>query len=147
MRALSLSQPWAWAMTVPPAPLRKDVENRSWPCWASMIGARFAIHAALSWDADAVDFLTARGLVVPARSELAAGAVVALATIDRQVTSANELPAEQRRWFFGPYGFVFRDQTVLLRRVPARGMQGFWPVRPEIEAAILGALGEVPRGD
>lgn len=139
MRALSLSQPWAWSMTVPEPPLRKDVENRTWPCWRSQIGQRVAVHAAKSWDEDGVAFLTAAGLAVPARADLATGAIVAIVTIERQVTSAVELPEHQHRFFFGPYGFVFTDQALLAVPVPARGMQGFW----QVSAGVLAQMGGV----
>ena len=141
LRALSLSQPWAWAMTVPEPPLRKDVENRTWKLWESMVGARVAVHAAKSWDPDAVGFLADRGLVVPPREQLATGAIVAVVTIPRQVTAAIELPEAQRGYFFGPYGFVFADHALLATPVPARGMQGFWLVPADVEAAVRAQIG------
>lgn len=41
MKALTLKQPWAWAV----AHAGKDVENRTWKPPASVIGHRIAIHA------------------------------------------------------------------------------------------------------
>jgi len=41
MKALTLKQPWAWAV----AHAGKDVENRTWKPPASVIGQRIAIHA------------------------------------------------------------------------------------------------------
>lgn len=140
LRALSLSQPWAWTMTAPAGGLRKDVENRSKPCQANMIGKRFAIHAALSWDADGAAMIYQAGLRFPPKATISRGSIIATATIDRQVTSASELPVEQRRWFFGPFGYVFRDLTVLTKPVPCKGMLGFWSVPEDALGQITGQL-------
>lgn len=140
LRALSLSQPWAWCMTMPAWGLRKDVENRTWKCPANMIGHRFAIHAAKSWDDNGARMIHEAGLRFPPQATIARGAIVALATIDRMVTSADELPLEQRRWFFGPFGYVFRDLAVLRKPVPCRGMQSFWKVPDAHLAEIVGQL-------
>lgn len=48
MYALTLNQPWAFAIT----DLGKDVENRTWKPPARLLGQRFAIHAAERWSAD-----------------------------------------------------------------------------------------------
>ncbi len=140
LRALSLWQPWAWCMTMPAAGLRKDVENRSWPCPANMIGHRFAIHAAKTWDPEGARRIHDAGLRFPNENTITRGAFVALATIDRCVTSADELPLAQRRWFFGPYGFVFRDLAVLPKAIPCRGMQGFWRVPDAHLGEMIGQL-------
>lgn len=151
LRALSLSQPWAWVMTMPSNGDRKDVENRTWPCPPTMLGKRFAIHAAKSWDDDGAVHIHEAGLRFPPQATIARGAIVALATIDHQVIAttppqgsqhrhASTLPASQRRWFFGPYGFVFRDLAVLAKPVPCRGMQGFWAVPDEVTEEVLGHL-------
>lgn len=138
LRALSLSQPWAWCMTMPLPPDRKDVENRTWPCPPTMIGKRFAIHAAKSWDDNGAGHIHDAGLRFPPQATIARGAIVALATIDRQVRDASMLPAAQRRWFFGPYGF--RDLAVLAKPVPCRGMQGFWAVPDEVTGDVFEQL-------
>jgi len=51
---------------------------------------------------------------------------------------------EQRRWFFGLYGYLLADVRVLARPVPMRGWQGFWRIKSEkkvreIEAQIAEA--------
>lgn len=143
MRALTLYQPWCWSMSVPLPPERKDVENRPRACWASLIGETIALHAGLTWDASGASFLVKLGLRPPSRAVCVAGAIVSLVTIDRQVTSAAELPAAQRRYFFGPYGYVFRDQVLLVEPVKVRGNRGFWPVPSDVEDAVMA---QVPRG-
>jgi hypothetical protein len=47
MRAITVKQPWAWAIAVG----AKTVENRSRPApWRSAVGERIAIHAGKGWD-------------------------------------------------------------------------------------------------
>jgi len=43
MRALTLRQPWAWAIVHG----QKRIENRPWKPWRDIIGQRIAIHAGL----------------------------------------------------------------------------------------------------
>jgi hypothetical protein len=46
------------------------------------------------------------------------------------------LPDDQRRWFFGPFGYVLRDVRALATPVPCRGWQGFWTLPDDIESAV-----------
>lgn len=140
MKALTLWQPWAWAMTMPAWGLRKDVENRPWPCPANMLRQRFAIHAGKTWDDDGAHRIHESGLRFPNEAAITKGAIVAFATIDRCVTSSAELPLEQRRWFSGPYGFVFRDLAVLRKPIPCRGFQMFWTIPDDVLAEAIGQL-------
>src|SRR5690606_7935017 len=129
MRALTLWQPWAWAMSIG----LKRIENRTWrpPAW--LIGQRFCLAAGKKWDRASHEALEA-GLDpddpdVPPRDELAAGAIVAVCRLDAIVTSADEASAvagpDQARWFFGPVGWVIgRDVVTLPDPVPCRGFQG-----------------------
>lgn len=111
MRALSLSQPWLHAVLH----FGKHVENRKWRPAARMLGERIALHAAKSWDKDGAPFLESLGFTVPPRPMLATSAIVGVATIDRVVDaeSAEKLPPDQRRWFFGPFGWILRNVIVL----------------------------------
>jgi len=62
-------------------------------------------------------------------------AVIAVATIDHVIDLGTydpaELPDDQRRWFFGPIGYVLRDVRVLATPVACRGWQGFWYLTPK----------------
>lgn len=138
MKALSLWQPWAWSMTVPPPPKRKGVENRTWPCPRQMIGKRFAVHASKTWDMKGVAFIRSNGLLVPQAGvdPVAFGAVIATAVISRVVRTHAELPEDQRKWFFGPYGFVFEDVDLLDAPVPCRGFQMFFELPTAVEDAV-----------
>lgn len=74
-------------------------------------------------------------------------AVIAVATIERAVVltaddrvldldSIEDVPVglgEQRRWLFGPVGYVLRDVRALATPVPCRGFQSFWYLTPKDE--------------
>lgn len=47
---------------------------------------------------------------------------------------------DQRRWFFGPIGYVLRDVRTLAEPVPCRGWQGFWTLAPELAARVEAQL-------
>jgi hypothetical protein len=144
MKALSFSQPWLWAiLDETPEGDRKRVENRRWRPPEKMIGQRFALHAAKSWDADAIGFLLRLGFTdFPARRALYKhSAVLGVATLDRVVTNASTLPAKQARWFFGPFGLVLRDVHRLASPViEIPGALGFWTLPPDIEARVVEQL-------
>lgn len=137
LRALSLTQPWAWVMTVPPAPYRKEVENRTWKPPPSVIGTRFAIHASRTWDRDGERFIRAAGFFPPSQDRIERGAVVALAVLSHVVTGTATLPQAQHRWFFGPYGLVLRNVTVLETPVTCKGSLGFFALDATTERAVL----------
>lgn len=86
-------------------------------------------------------------------------AVIAVATIEcavaywhgRRIVSAyghNGLPevdlGDQRRWFFGPIGYVLRDVRALRVPVPCRGWQGFWTLPSDVERLVVDQLGAAP---
>lgn len=82
MRALTLWQPWAWAMGCG----LKKIENRSWqpPMW--MLDEWLALHAGMKWDGASDAALRKRLYFdadppMPDRSELVHGAVVAVAKL------------------------------------------------------------------
>jgi len=164
MKALTLKQPWAWAV----AHAGKDVENRTWKPHNYLIGQRIAIHSGMSFDDDEMNEviclsgaapknylppeayaggeMTIRGLLRP-------GAIVALATVAGWVTgcmyetrmfAGNYLgaapmavrKARHSKWFTGPYGWLLTDVITLPELISCKGQQGLWDVPPEVEAEI-----------
>lgn len=149
MRAITIQQPYAFAIAVG----AKPVENRgrSIP-WRAAVGERVAIHAGKTWyDGaefdDRFDDLLVDG-AMPDVPAAALGAVVAVATlagvhwggacrftpVERQRTVDTEslLPvrpglcsawAEPDAWHL-----VWQDVRPLLEPVPTRGFQGLWTV-------------------
>lgn len=82
-------------------------------------------------------------------------AVIAVATIKRAVVEwrdgrlvdahgRNGEPkvdlGDQRRWFFGPIGYVLRDVRALAELVPCRGWQGFWTLPHDVETRVVEQL-------
>jgi hypothetical protein len=164
MRALTLTQPWCGLV----ASGLKLVENRP----RRMIkredfGKPFAIHASREVDAAVYERIyqidpTTRPIPDLERSyrhrlSRITSAVIAVATIERAVftlsdgrigdahstsTSIVDL-GDQRRWYFGPIGYVLRDVQALAEPVYCRGWQGFWTLpgndAAKVEAQIEGS--------
>lgn len=135
MKALTLYQPWAFAV----ACLGKRVENRPWKPWPSIVGQVIAIHAAAKVDpaaeAEAAAFIVRRiGLTLRdvTGAGLPRGAIVATA----RVTGCVDASADP--WFVGPYGWTLDEVVALPSPVPCRGAQGLWTVPPDVEALVLG---------
>lgn len=149
MRALSFSQPWLWSVLY----AGKRVENRSWAPPIDMIGTTIALHAAKSWDADALGFFYKLAIEYPGlydltakakRSRYPTSAILGVATIDRVVTEDRTLPADQKRWFFGAFGWILTDVRVLpVAPIPATGKLGLWTVGPDDDANIHEQLRKV----
>lgn len=152
--ALTLHQPWAWAV----ARAGKPVENRTWPPPRGVIGSHIAIHAGKTLDREAIEDLAFDGYTVPER--LDRGAIVAVArvigwvrcTTDLHVTYRASLPRELRNrtpeafsgvtrdraqlvvqspWWAGPIGWVLEDVTAI-EAVGCLGRQGLWTVPPDV---------------
>jgi hypothetical protein len=164
VRALTLTQPWAGLV----ASGIKLVENRP----RKMIkredfGKPFAIHASREIDESVYDRISEIApdiLTIERRGEATIrtvpcfrdwyrfsrdiSAVIAVATIDREVATASGLRrtadivelGEQERWFFGPIGYVLRDVRALATPVPCRGRQGFWTLPHDVERQVMEQL-------
>ncbi|HEX4954775.1 MAG TPA: hypothetical protein VF017_15390 [Thermoanaerobaculia bacterium] len=140
MNALSITQPWAWAI----ARGGKLLENRDWrpPTWA--VGQLLAIHATREVDGLAVESLLSHGYAVPA--ELPTSAVVAIARLTGCTTRRPPVGHPQRRWFMGRYAWQLAGVLALPRPVPCRGQLSVWQLPPEVEARVREELA-VLRGE
>lgn len=131
--ALSVRQPWVWCMFH----AGKDIENRSWP---TQFRGRVCIHAAQGMTRDEYEdcldtvHMISRthpfppGLSLPAFKDLERGGIVGTVDIvDCLTTSASP-------WFFGRFGFVLRNPTLLPRAIPVRGALGFFDWRGRMTA-------------
>lgn len=133
--ALSVRQPWAWAIIHG----GKDIENRSWHAVDRGIlrRGRVAIHAAKGITqqeyASARDFMQSIGVNCPPAADLMRGGIIgAVDVVD--IVKASSSP-----WFFGPRGLVLRN-PVPCRFVPAVGQLGFFVWTPSDEVVV-----ETPR--
>lgn len=112
MKALSINQPWAWAILHG----GKDIENRD---WSTKYRGDVLVHAGLKVDANSFPFI--EGLIgkpVP-RDQTLRGGVLGIVEIVDCVTE-SESP-----WFFGRYGFVLRNPRIIEPR-RCKGALGFF---------------------
>lgn len=144
MRALTLRQPWAWAVIEG----LKPIENRSWCPNRYQIGQPFAVHAGLAFDT--LGFSVFERCAREARCwsryqrdfEDVRGAVLGIATLGhKHVAGADDrlVPPAARPWFFGPYGFPLTRIAKLSEPLPCRGALGFWELPSDVERKIIAA--------
>jgi hypothetical protein len=144
MKAISIRQPWAWAIIH----AGKPVENRTW--WTDYRGP-VLIHAAKGCTRDEYEDCLATvqdislthpfpsGLEMPALKDLPRGGIVGRARIVDCVTSSDS------PWFTGPYGLVLADVEPLPFR-PYKGALGLFEVPDELagpQPLTLDALKEM----
>ena len=129
MHALSIRQPWAWAILH----AHKDIENRD---WSTHYRGPFYIHAARSMSHTEYDDFVETYLrciratrpnlpLPPKREDLQFGGIVGKAEIVDCVRTHSS------PWFEGKYGFVLSGvKPVPFRSL--RGSLGFFRVDPEV---------------
>lgn len=128
--ALSVRQPWAWAIVY----AGKPVENRSEASvrngsMRAMIGQRIAIHAAKGMTRDEYEsgsrFMATLGVSCPPAADLDRGGIIGHVRVD-DVVKAHASP-----WFFGPRALVLSDpQPVPF--IGASGQLGLFPWSPNL---------------
>ncbi|MCT4602469.1 MAG: ASCH domain-containing protein [Marinifilum sp.] len=126
MKALSIRQPWAWAIVHG----YKPVENRS---WKTNFRGRIYIHASKTFDKEGYEMIKehAQELGIkdmPKPEEIERGGIVGTATLTNCV---SEYPSP---WYFGEYGFVLENAKPL-NFIPCKGKLNFF--KPEIEMKNL----------
>ncbi|MDZ7735912.1 MAG: ASCH domain-containing protein [Gammaproteobacteria bacterium] len=125
MKALSIRQPWAFAIVNG----WKPVENRTWP---TRYRGRILIHAGKKEETEDIEGVLEMiagqtGLPILTVIEMyfeqqrTFGGIVGAATLVDCVTSCDS------SWFAGPYGFVLRD-AIRYEYIPCRGALGFFDV-------------------
>jgi hypothetical protein len=129
MRALTLWQPWAWAILH----AGKRIENRSWCPPSGMIDEVIALHAGKRYARDAWNWPLISP--PPKKSECTLGAVVGVARVVA-VVDVHGVPLGQDPWWAGPLGWILDDVHPLVEPVPCRGFQGLWSLPPVVEDAV-----------
>lgn len=112
MKALSIKQPWAWAIIHS----GKDIENRS---WKTNFRGRIYIHCSKKIDKKANSFLNTIGMIFP-NTFLMGGIIGSIEIVDCVTESKS-------KWFFGPFGFVLKNPIALPFK-PCFGKLGFFDV-------------------
>lgn len=112
MKALSIQQPWAWAILA----AGKDIENRTWP---TKFRGWFLIHASKTIDPDGYEFLAT---LYPSESnKIEKGGIIGVAKLVDCVT------ASKSKWFDGPFGFVLAH-AMPINYYECRGHLGFFNI-------------------
>lgn len=118
MKALSILQPWAWAITAG----YKDIENRRWP---TKYRGWFLIHAGKKWgdeqEDDLDDCMEDFPLLPWSTAELTRGGCIGIAEIFGCVQQSESL------WFNGPHGFLIRNAKPIVP-FAFRGQLGWFDV-------------------
>lgn len=129
--ALSVRQPWAWAIIF----ADKDIENRSWQAVNHGLRqrGRICIHAAKGMTRgeyeEARDFIDSLGYTCPDAHALRRGGIIGTVEVVDVVNRSDSL------WFFGPRGLVLRDPKPCAF-IPAVGALGYFKWQPG-DASIL----------
>jgi hypothetical protein len=126
MKAITVRQPWAWAI----AHAGKEVENRGRrDPWHTVTGQRIAIHAGKGYDED--DLYDVAGLMGPVSWEDTEyldvrGAIVATALLTG-VHHSRQCRNRCSRWAQpGQWHLELAEVKPLLHPLPARGALGLW---------------------
>jgi hypothetical protein len=132
VKALTVRQPWAWAI----AAGHKDVENRT---WQTSYRGLLAIHAGRTW-APAEEKRACRelledpgvvepGCYVPDRHLLAEGAIVAVVNLVGICSLGDSARCRCSGWgAIGQHHWRLRNVEALAEPIPWRGAQGLWEI-------------------
>jgi hypothetical protein len=133
MKALTIHQPWAWAI----AAGHKRVENRK---WSTSHRGELAIHAGSSRKSieSATAFCRDQGIEPPAFDDLPRGAIIAVVdlidVVDVSTPSLLDRPYDP--WAFGPRAWYLDNIRPLTEPVECSGQVGLFGVDDECEARI-----------
>lgn len=122
LKALSIRQPWAWAILH----AGKDVENRT---WNTSYRGPLLVHAAGTLQPD---------VHLPAWcAQPVAGALVHRAIIG-VVDLVDVVKSSPSPWFEGPYGLVLANPRAFAKPVTCAGAPGIWQPDDELLAKLPG---------
>ena len=115
MRAISVQQPWAWALFH-----GKDVENRP---WKTRYRGELLIHASLKVDATGMLWIQKHfPALISTVPFFPKGCIVGkVLMVDCVVTHPSP-------WFFGPYGHVYSNPIEFKKPIPIKGFLKFFEV-------------------
>lgn len=119
MKAISIRQPWAWAVIH----ASKDVENRS---WRTAHRGDLLVHASSKIDRDAWEWIYRRtGILVPPIEQLERGAVIGIV----RLVDVRENRETDSRWRMNDrYCWLLDQPRALARPIPLAGKQQVFEV-------------------
>jgi hypothetical protein len=146
VKAITFTQPWGGLV----ASGIKKIENRPRNIVRrDDFGKRFAIHASREIDESVYERIAdidpqldppvaTHGYHEQPWQRLSRikSAVIGTARIVGVAGTDQPCDPEQRRWFFGPIGYILDDIIALDRAIPCKGMLGFWTLPADVEAQI-----------
>jgi len=116
MKAISIRQPWASLIVEG----YKDIENRT---WESFYRGPLLIHASLKYDYEGEEWIKMyMGFAFEFVKSFPTGCLMGQVTMDDCVI---EHPSD---WFFGPFGFVFKEPMKFLQPISYKGKLGIFNV-------------------
>ena len=126
MKALSIHQPWAWAILHE----GKNVENRG---WFTRYRGPLLIHASktrASYDREALrDWESIYGVKLPEWDKLTTGALLGVVKVVDCLPIGEVNPSP---WAEGPVCWVLSEPRAFLKPVDYRGAQGLFEVEEEL---------------
>jgi len=143
LKALSIRQPWAWAIFG----AGKDVENRT---WKSSVRGTIAVHAAKTLHKrgyeDYIECMAPGENPPPPYNELERGAIIGVVDIigchDPRVDGVHPSP-----WYDGDFAFILENPRMLTSPIHCGGALNFWNVPPHIEIEIQKQLTQTKQGE
>lgn len=133
MKALTIWQPWVWAIMH----AGKRLENRGWYCHYR---GPILLHAAKRYDPQEIvetmveitDVARESGLKVPQVTlrelQASCGHLLATANVVGCIRPGGTIPEGQDGWYMGSYALVLADVRPLPRPIAFRGQQGLFEV-------------------
>lgn len=128
MKALSIRQPWAWAILH----AGKNIENRT---WNTTFRGRFLIHAGASLDKAAYQLMRLYpmpGVILPEPHAFPRGGIVGRATLVDVMRPGSPMTVP---WYEGFYGFMLENPQVV-PFIPLKGKLNFFEVPDEALAQV-----------
>ena len=134
MKALSIHQPWAWAILQ----AGKTIENRT---WQTRHRGPLLIHASksrASYDREKLlDWRALYGVDLPPWEELITGAVVGVVDVVDCVSPTSSRAIRLNPWTEGPVCWVLANPRPLPQPVPFRGAQLLFEVPDGLLSAAV----------
>ncbi|MCV0384877.1 MAG: ASCH domain-containing protein [Nitrobacter sp.] len=121
MKAISIRQPWAWAILH----AGKDIENRD-RRWN--LRGRIVVHASATMTRDEIAAIEDMSPHWPVPSREAFRACGLLGALVGTVEVVDCVRDHSSRWFFGPFGLVLREPRPFKTPVPYKGALGVMDV-------------------
>lgn len=129
LKAISVKQPWAWALFH-----GKDVENR---LWATHFTGQLLIHASKNFDWQGYDWLIKNSFHKFVIGEIPHPDNYIFGVIVGSVTMTDCVISHPSPFFFGPYGHVYKDPIVFKNPIPFKGALKFFDVPDELIKGVL----------